>query len=113
MKPAFRYERHLDNHIVPIVGLQVEVYDLRAQPSLHLFVHLVTRLHQLHSQIHVVPREAVVGPEGQCPREEADKVVLQKEREAQSGRTTLNQSDPADGQSGTCARLRNPYKQGR
>lgn len=53
---------HLDNNITPITGLQAEVCNLWAQPSLHLCVHLMTGLHQLHCQIHVVPWEAIVGP---------------------------------------------------
>lgn len=63
--PPISYQPHLDNNVASVIGLQAEVYDLWAQPSLHLFVHLVTCLHQLHSQIHVVPREAVVGPKRQ------------------------------------------------
>lgn len=63
---------------MPITGLQAEMCDLRAQPSLHLFVHLVTGLHQLHSQIHMVPREAIVGPKRQGSWQEAHQVVLKK-----------------------------------
>lgn len=69
-------QSHLDNNVAAVTGLQVEVCDLRAQTSLHLFIHLVTGLHQLHSQIHVVPREAVVGPQCQGSWQEAHQVVL-------------------------------------
>lgn len=61
---------------MPVTSLYAEVYDLWAQPGLHLLVHLMTCLHQLQSQIHVVPREAVVGPQRQGSWQEAHKVVL-------------------------------------
>lgn len=72
------YKPHLDNNVATVAGLQVEVCDLGAQPSLHLLVHLVTRLHQVHGQIHVVPGEPVVGPQRQGSGQEAHKVVLEK-----------------------------------
>ena len=67
---------HLDNNIMVLNGLQVKVCDLWTQPSLHLFVHLVTGLHQLHSQIHVVPWEAVVGPQSQSAWQKTYQVIL-------------------------------------
>lgn len=57
---------------------QIEVGDLRTQSRLHLLVHLVTRLHQLDGQVHVVPRQPVVGPQGQGPWQEANQVVLEE-----------------------------------
>lgn len=54
---------HLNVYIPTVTGLQVKVCDLWTQASLHLFVHLITRLHELHRQVHVVPRKAVVGPQ--------------------------------------------------
>lgn len=62
---------------MPIAGLQAEVCDLRTEAGLHLFVHLVAGFHQLHSQVHVVPREAVVGPQSKSSRQEADQMILQ------------------------------------
>lgn len=58
---------HLNDDITSVTGLQTEVCNLWAQSSLHLFVHLMTRLHQLHSQIHVVHWEAVVSSQSQGP----------------------------------------------
>lgn len=55
-------QSHLDNNVTPITGLKIEVYNLWAQPSLHLCVHVITSLHQLCRQFHVVPREAIVDP---------------------------------------------------
>lgn len=52
---------HLHVNVPNVTGLQVEVCDLWTQSGLHLFVHLITRLHELDCQVHVVPREAVVG----------------------------------------------------
>lgn len=57
---------------------QIEVGNLWTQSRLHLFVHLVTRLHQLDGQIHVVARQIVVGPQGQSPWQEAHQVVLEE-----------------------------------
>lgn len=65
-------QSHLDDNISPFSGLQAEVCNLWTQPRLHLDVHLVTGLHQLHCQIHVVPRQAVVDTQRQGSRQEAD-----------------------------------------
>lgn len=54
---------HLDKNVPSVTGQQVEMCDLRAQPSLHLFVHLVTCFYQLHSQVHVVSWQPIVSPE--------------------------------------------------
>lgn len=52
---------HLDVNVTTVAGLQVKVRNLWTQPSLHLLVHLIACLHEFHCQVHVVPREAVVG----------------------------------------------------
>ena len=50
--------------------------DLGAQPRLHLTVHLVAGVHECLGQLHVLSRQAVVGTQSQCPRQEAHQVVL-------------------------------------
>lgn len=78
-------QAHLDKNVPTVADLQREVRDLRAQPRLHLFVHLVARFHQLHSQIHVVPWEPIVGPQCQGSWQEAHKVVLERDRRKEEG----------------------------
>lgn len=78
-------QAHLDKNVPTVTDLQREVHDLRAQPRLHLFVHLVARFHQLHSQIHVVPWEPIVGPQRQGSWQEAHKVVLESDRKKEEG----------------------------
>lgn len=85
IKIIFHSQAHLDKNVPIVADLQREVRDLRAQPSLHLFVHLVARFHQLHSQIHVVPWEPIVGPQRQGPWQEAHKVVLESDRRKEEG----------------------------
>lgn len=78
-------QAHLDKNVPAVADLQREVRDLWAQPRLHLFVHLVARFHQLHSQIHVVPWEPIVGPQCQGSWQEAHKVVLESDRRKRGG----------------------------
>ena len=50
--------------------VHVEVDNLWTEACLHLDVHLVAGLHQLFDQIHVVFRQAMVGPESQSAWQE-------------------------------------------
>lgn len=65
---------HID--VPSVVGLQVKVSDLRAQARLHLGIHLMTRLHQLQSQVHVISGQTVVSTESQCARKKTHQMVL-------------------------------------
>ena len=58
--------------------MHVEVHDLWAEARLHLGIHLVAGLHQLLGQVHVVSRQAIVGPQGQGAWQETHQVVLER-----------------------------------
>ena len=64
------------NSLKDLRVVEVEVCDLGAQPRLHLTVHLVAGVHECLGQLHVFSRQAVVGTQSQCPRQEAHQVVL-------------------------------------
>lgn len=65
---------HID--VPSALVLQVKVSDLWAQARLHLRIHLMTRLHQLQSQVHVISGQAVVSAESQRARKKTHQMIL-------------------------------------
>ena len=81
---------HLDLNVLhSLRALQVEVCDLGAQPRLHLTVHLVAGVHERLGQLHVLSRQAVVGTQSQCPRQDAHQVVLKPQGHLISGSSAV------------------------
>lgn len=69
---------YFDIYIPAVEAVQVKVGDLRTQAGLHLHIHLIARLHQLHSQIHVVSWQAVMCSQSQRAREKTHQMILGK-----------------------------------
>lgn len=65
---------HID--VSSVVVLQIKVSDLWAQARLHLCIHLMARLHQLQSQVHVISGQAVVSTESQRARKKTHQMIL-------------------------------------
>lgn len=83
---------HLHVYVSGAALVHVEVDYLWAQACLHLGIHLVAGLHQLLGQLHVVSRQAVMGPQGQGPRQETHQVILKTSNQRNSMSQNGNES---------------------
>lgn len=75
-----------------VEAVQVKVGDLGTQAGLHLHIHLIACLHQLHSQIHVVSWQAVMRSQSQRAREKTNQMILEKKNTEGPIRSQIQQS---------------------
>lgn len=71
-----------------VEAVHVKMGNLGAQASLHLRIHLIARLHELHSQIHVVSWQTIMRSQSQCAWEKTHQMILGKKHQTRFHQVT-------------------------
>lgn len=75
-----------------VEAVHVKMGNLRAQAGLHLRIHLIARLHELHSQIHVISWQTIMRSQSQRAWKETHQMILGKKYRQGSIRSKIQQS---------------------